>query len=120
MLASCDQKKSVKGISVENLDTSTVPGNDFYQFACGGWIASHPLKPEYARYGTFDELGEKSKEQVKELIIELSQKQFEQGSLAQTIGDIYTLAMDSTRRNEEGANPVLPYLKQLNSLSDKS
>ncbi|MDR0814918.1 MAG: M13 family metallopeptidase [Bacteroidales bacterium] len=120
MLASCGERESVKGISAENLDTSVVPGDDFYRFACGGWMASHPLKPDYARFGTFDELSEKSNGQVKDLIAELSQKQLEQGSLGQTIGDIYTLAMDSARRNAEGARPVLPYLKQLNSLADKS
>ena len=33
------------GIKPENLDTTAVAGNDFYQYACGGWMATHPLTP---------------------------------------------------------------------------
>jgi putative endopeptidase len=121
-LSACNEnkKETVKGINLENLDASAVPGNDFYQFACGGWLASNPLKPEYARFGTFDALREKSREQVKNLINELSQQTNEQGSVAQKIGDLYSLAMDSVRLNKEGATPLLPYLNKLKAMSDKS
>ena len=44
------------GIDPRNMDKSVAPGDDFYEFACGGWIKDNPLKPEYARYGTFDAL----------------------------------------------------------------
>ncbi|MDR0412955.1 MAG: M13 family metallopeptidase [Dysgonamonadaceae bacterium] len=121
-LSACkeNKKETVKGISLENLDPSAVPGNDFYQFACGGWLASNPLKPEYARFGTFDALREKSREQVKNLINELSLQTHQPGSVAQKIGDLYALAMDSVRLNAEGATPLLPYLNKLQAVSDKS
>jgi putative endopeptidase len=115
-----NKKESVKGIDTANMDSTAISGNDFYQYANGGWIASHPLKPEYARFGTFDELDEKSQEQVKDLILELSQKTNAQGSVAQKIGDLYALAMDSDRLNSEGATSLLPYLEKLNALTDKS
>ena len=57
----CTDKKNMDnhaGIKPENLDTTAVAGNDFYQYACGGWMATHPLTPEYARYGSFDKLAE--------------------------------------------------------------
>ncbi|MDR3219427.1 MAG: M13 family metallopeptidase [Dysgonamonadaceae bacterium] len=120
--AACNEnkKESVKGIDPANMDSTAISGNDFYQYANGGWIASHPLKPEYARFGTFDELDEKSQEQVKDLILELSKKTNAQGSVAQKIGDLYALAMDSSRLNSEGATSLLPYLEKLNALTDKS
>ena len=39
---SCHQKLSI-GIPVENLDTTTLAQNDFYQYACGGWMANNPI-----------------------------------------------------------------------------
>ena len=121
-LLSCNKTKkgNAEGIALANMDTTAIPGNDFYQYANGGWIASHPLKPEYSRFGTFDELAEKSQEQVKDLINEVSQKTNEQGSVAQKISDLYLLAMDSERLNREGASPILPYLEKLNAFTDRS
>jgi putative endopeptidase len=122
IISSCnsDKRAEVRGINPANLDTTAVAGDDFYQYADGGWIATHPLKPEYARFGAFDELGEKSQEQVKNLITDLSAQNNPQGSIAQKIGDLYALAMDSDRLNNEGAAPILAYLKELAQISDKS
>ena len=59
-LASCNtpQKEVVKiaAINPANMDTTVAAGTDFYEYACGGWIKNNPLKPEYARFGTFDQL----------------------------------------------------------------
>jgi len=114
------KKASTEGITLTNMDTTAIPGNDFYQYADGSWIKSHPLKPEYSRYGTFDELAEKSQQQVKDLIKEVSQQTNEQGSIAQKISDLYLVAMDSDRLNKEGASPLLPYLEKVKAFSDKS
>jgi len=120
---SCNETKKttgVAGINLANMETSVVPGNDFYQYATGGWSATHPLKPEYSRFGTFDELREKSQEQVRTLINELGKQANEQGSVAQKIGDLYAVAMDSDRLNADGAKPLLPYLEKVKALTDKS
>ncbi|MDR0832577.1 MAG: M13 family metallopeptidase [Candidatus Symbiothrix sp.] len=109
----------VDGLDVANLDTTAIPGNDFYQYAAGGWMTSHPLQPEYSRYGTFDAMGEKSKEQVQELIDSIAKNDNAQGSIAQKIGDLYSLSLDSVRRNQEGNTPLLPYLTQINGLKNK-
>jgi len=114
------KKAGVEGITLTNMDKAAIPGNDFYQYADGGWIKSHPLKPEYSRYGTFDELGEKSQQQVKDLINEVSQKANTQGSIAQKISDLYLMAMDSDRLNKEGASPLQPYLEKVKAFSSKS
>ena len=96
-----------KGVDRNNLDLATAPGTDFYQYACGGWMKSHPLDPQYARFGTFDQMAESSREQLKELVLNLSKQQNAKGTMAQKVGDIFNMGMDSTRLNSEGAKPLM-------------
>lgn len=123
-ISACNQSSQkedvVSGVDLANMDSTAVPGDNFYQFACGGWIENHPLKPEYSRFGTFNELGETSQEQVKGIIEELGSKENESGSNAQKIGDLYSLAMDSSRLNTEGGKPLADYLAVIDQLADKS
>lgn len=96
-----------KGVDRNNLDLATAPGTDFYQYACGGWMKSHPLDPQYARFGTFDQMAESSREQLKELVLNLSKQENAKGTMAQKVGDIFNMGMDSTRLNSEGAKPLM-------------
>lgn len=103
------------GANRENLDESISPRTDFYQYACGGWQKNNPLKPEYSRYGSFDVLAENNLIQLHDLVEGLRGQKHEKGSISQKIGDLYTMGMDSARRNKEGAKPILADLKRINS-----
>ena len=63
-------EKMKSKIDVTNLDVEVRPGDDFYEYANGGWMKKNPLTAEYARYGQFDALAEKNREQLKELVLE--------------------------------------------------
>ena len=123
MTTGCNSKKEAvltSGIDLANLDTTAMPGTSFYQYACGGWIESHPLTDEYSRFGSFDMLHEKSREQLKELIAELAAKTDNApGSAAQKVGDLYNIAMDSVKLNKEGAAPIKEEMEAINALKDK-
>ncbi len=112
--------QSTHGIDFNNLDQTTLPGTSFYQYACGGWMKNNPLTGEYSRFGSFDKLAENNRKQLKGLIDGLAEAKNEQGTLAQKIGDLYNIAMDSVKLNKEGAAPIKPYLKKIASLKDKS
>ncbi len=105
--ASCSQKTgSPKGIDTANLDTTVAAQADFYDYACGGWKKANPLKPEYSRFGTFDQLAENTREQVRGLVDNLAAATAEPGTNAQKVADLYRLGMDSVRLNNEGAAPL--------------
>lgn len=104
-----------KGVDRNNLDESIAPQEDFYQYACGGWMKANPIKAEYSRFGTFDKLGESSREQVKSLVENLDVKNAPQGSITQKIGDLYAMGLDSVRLNNEGATPIIEDVKKINT-----
>ena len=107
------------GLKLENMNDSVAPGTDFYQYACGGWMKNNPLKPEYARFGSFDAVAENNREQLKALIEELASKENENGTVAQKIGDLYNMMMDSVRMNEDGVEPIRADLQKIEDLEDR-
>ena len=108
-----------KGIDLANMNQSVKPGNDFYEYAIGGWRKAHPLDAEHARNGSFIDLDELNQKRILGLINEYSSTPQPKGSLGQKIGSLYNLAMDSVRRNREGAAPLKPILKKINDISDR-
>ena len=122
MLAGCAGQKQTNtiGIDLANMDTTVAAGQDFYEYACGNWMKSHPLTAEYSRYGSFEVLDENNRKQLRELIEGIASKQNEPGSLGQKIGDVYNLAMDSVTLNQQGAEPIKAELQQIAAMKDKS
>ena len=112
-------KQQTTGIDLANLDTTVVAQNDFYQYACGGWMANNPLTPEYSRFGSFDKLGLQNLEQVNGLIQEIAATKQKQGSVAQKIGDLYNLSMDTARRDQEGIAPVQVTLDEVAAITSR-
>lgn len=104
-----------RGVDPANLDKNVSPGTDFYQYACGGWMKANPLKPEYSRFGTFDQLAELNRQQVYDLIMGLDAKSAAKGSNTQKIADLFALGMDSVRLNAEGAKPLAADLARINN-----
>ena len=107
------------GLDMANLDTTAIPGVDFYQFATGGWQQANPLTAEYSRFGSFDKLAQQNIEQIHGLIETISQATNEVGTVDQKIGDLYKLGMDSVRLNQEGVTPLKPLLDQIQQIKDK-
>ena len=122
-LAACNAGKQpaalTAGIDLANLDTTYLAGTDFYRYACGGWIKNNPLTDEYSQYGSFTVLAENNRKQIQGLIEELASAQHEAGSVAQKVGDLYKIAMDSVKLNQDGIAPIKAELDEIAALKDK-
>ena len=121
LLTACGGRQAAltTGIDLANLDTTAAPGTDFYRFATGGWTDSHPLTAEYARFGSFDQLAENNKVQLRELIENTAAKQNEPGSIADKIAQMYNSAMDSVSLNAQHTEPIREDLQRIQECFDK-
>ena len=121
IFASCGGQQSAltSGIDLNNLDTTALPGTDFYDYACGGWMKAHPLTAEYARFGSFDQLAENNNTQLRELIEGVAAQKNEPGSIADKIAQMFASAMDSVSLNKQGIEPIRKDLQRIDAVADK-
>ena len=122
LFAACNQAPKTpeltSGINKSNLDTTASPTDNFYQYACGGWMAQNPLTEEYSRYGSFDQLRENNQEQLKTLIEEVSANKHEANSIGDKIATLYNMGMDSVALNNQGAEPIKGLLSNIAALKN--
>ncbi len=111
---------TVHGVNKADMDMSVRPGDDFYQYAGGGWLKANPMKPEYSSYGVFNDLAETNRKQIRELFENLSKEKHAFGSVGQKVADLYNIAMDSVRLNKEGAAPLQKDLDKVKAFSKKA
>ena len=107
------------GIDLSNLDKSVRPADDFYQYACGGWMQQHPLPAAYSRFGSFDVLGEENNKRINGILDELLHGIYKVGSTEKKLSDLYKQAMDSVRRNEQGVGPAMGIIQQMEKAKTK-
>ena len=105
---------STAGIDPLLFNKSVDPCTDFYQFACGGWLAANPIPADRPRWGRFDELSEKNDEILRRV---LEAAATGRDPAAKKIGDYYATCMDEQAIERLGAKPLEPDLKNIAALT---
>lgn len=113
------QAQNKSGLVMSNLDKTTKPADDFYQFATGGWQKNNPLPAAFSRYGSFDKLQEDNNKRINDILSELQKKTYKQGTIEQKLSDFYKLALDVESRNKAGIAPVKPMLDEIEAAQTK-
>ena len=119
MMTVSTQAQLRSGINLNDLNKNVRPADDFYEYACGGWMKANPLPAAYSRYGSFDRLAEDNNKRINGILKELLENSYKKGSIEQKLSDLYKMAMDSVRREQDGVAPVMPLVKQLEAAKTK-
>jgi len=98
------------GIAVANMDPSVKPGDNFYLYANGGWIARTEIPADRAGLGVFTILGDRSNKNVAAIIEEAAKSSAPAGSSARKIADLYNAFMDEQHIDSLGLKPLQPHL----------
>ncbi len=111
-------QEHTKSLNPQYFDKTVAPATDFYHYVNNGWMKSHPLTPERARFGQFDILNDTNQVRIQGLVMGLAATNPKPGSVAFNVAVIYEQGMDSVRRNAEGAKPVMADLAYIEKASN--
>lgn len=106
------------GIKPEYMDTSVSPGVDFNAYANGGYLKTAVIPPGFPRWGAFDILAQKNREQLRTLVEEAAARtDAPAGSPEQLVGDFYASAMDEAAIEATGLTPLKPFFAAINGIT---
>jgi putative endopeptidase len=106
------------GVDGAGMDTGVAPGDDFWEYANGGWVKTHPIPPDRSSYGTGAILSEEANKRTVDLI-QAAAKSAKAGSDAQKVGDYYASFMDEAGIEAKGAAPLAPVLARIAAIGDR-
>ena len=101
------------GIDVQYMDTNIKPGDDFFAYVNGKWLAKTEIPADKSNYGGFAILGDEAQEHVKAIIEASATGDFAKGTDEQKVGDLYRSFMDLENRNALGVEPLQPALQRI-------
>jgi putative endopeptidase len=108
------------GFDASALDKSVDPCTDFYQFSCGSWLKNNPIPSDQAMWGRFNELNERNRAILRDILDKASVNDASRGAVDQKIGDYYASCMDEKAIEAKGLAPLKPQLDRINALKRKS
>lgn len=125
-LAACTSEKETKlpqgvGIDLSNMDTTVRPGDDFFKFVNGGWVAKSTIPGDLGSWGSFTELRESNQQVLLNILTKAAaDNKYPEGSDQRKAADFYSIGMDSLLAERAGVGVLKPYLSKIEAITNKS
>ncbi len=119
-ILSCNNKSDAPkpDILAANLDSTIKPGEDFFEYANGGWLKKNPIPGEQSSWGIANLVIEENLKRLKEISEKAAASNPAKGNNDQKIGDFWSMAMDSAKIEADGLKPIQPLLDKVNAITD--
>jgi putative endopeptidase len=102
---------------VQNMDTTVKAGDDFFTYANGNWIKNNPIPSDKNSRSSFNELFEKNRHDIREIIEEAAAaKDVQAGSNTEKIGTFYNTGMDSVSIDRKGISPLKMFFDKIETI----
>jgi predicted metalloendopeptidase len=119
LAASSATAATMHGVDTASMDRAVTPGDDFYAYANGTWLKTHPIPADRASYSPAAMLIEKTREQVRGLIQDAAKANPPHGSDAQKVGDYYASYLDEAAIEKKALAPLKPGMAKVAAIKDK-
>jgi hypothetical protein len=96
------------GLYLGWMDRSVAPGADFFRFANGGWIKTHPIPPDRSYWGVDTILEQENQTFIRDLVESLGKEDWPAGTSQRKVADFYLSGMDERAIEAAGAGPLEP------------
>ena len=111
--------QKIQGINVSNMDLSVKPNEDFYKFVNGGWLKKNEIPADKTRWGTYDELRQKTDIDALNILKEATENpKYKSNTDQGKAVNLYKSILDTVGRDKKGLSPLKPYLSKINSIKN--
>ena len=106
-------------ILASHIDSTKVPGDDFFEYTNGGWLKANPIPASESGWGIFNLVDNENYGRIKKISEDATNMSAAKGTPEQQIGDFFSAGMDSAAIEKNDLSPLKEELANINNCKSK-